>query len=105
MIKLLYATFPNKEEALAVAHKLLKEKLIACANILDGSTSIYNWQGETQQQPEAIFFAKTTTAQAQKVIERIKELHSYELPCILVLTAEKGFPPFINWVEGEIGGR
>ncbi len=105
MIKLLYATFGSKEEAVAVAHKLLAEKLIACANVLDGLTSIYNWQDETQQQSEAIFFAKTTASQTQKAIERIKELHSYELPCILILPIESGFQPFIQWVEGEVGGR
>lgn len=100
MIKILYITFASKEEAISVARKLLAEKLIACANVLDGSTSIYNWQGETQQQSEAVFFAKTTAAQAQKAIERIKELHSYELPCILVLPVESGFVPFMQWVEG-----
>lgn len=102
MIKILYATFPSKEEAVFVAHKLLAEKLIACANVLDGSTSIYNWENKTQQQAEAIFFAKTTQAQAPKSIERIKELHSYEVPCVLILPVESGFPPFMQWVENSI---
>ncbi len=105
MLKLLYVIFSSKEEAITVAHKLLVEKLIACANMLDGSISIYNWQGEVQQQTEVILFAKTTNAQAQKAIERIKELHSYELPCIIVIPIESGFLPFIQWVDGEAGGR
>lgn len=102
MIKFLYATFGNKEEAVAVANTLLAENLIACVNVLDGSTSIYRWQGEVQQANEAIFFAKTTALQAEKAVSRIKELHSYNVPCILVLPIEAGLPEFMEWVEGEV---
>lgn len=101
-MKLIYATFGSKEEAVSIAHKLLAEKLIACANIFDGSTSVYRWNGEVQQQSEAILFAKTTQEKAQKVVSRIKELHSYELPCVLVLPVESGLPEFMKWVEGEV---
>lgn len=99
MIKILYATFKNKEEAVSIAHKLLAEKLIACANVLDGSTSIYRWQGEIQQANEAMLFAKTTEKQSQKAVARIKELHSYDLPCALILPVEAGLPAFMEWVE------
>ncbi len=101
MIKLLYATFGVKEEAVAVAHKLLAEKLIACANVLDGSTSIYRWEGEVQEASEVILFAKTTEEKAEKAIARIKELHSYKLPCALILPIESGLPDFMGWVEKE----
>lgn len=101
MIKILYVTFSSKEEAVSIAGRLLAEKLIACANIFDNSTSIYRWQGEVQQASEAIFFAKTTQEQSEKAISRIKELHSYELPCIVLLPVESGFKPFIEWVGKE----
>jgi|CXWL01.1.fsa_nt_gi periplasmic divalent cation tolerance protein len=101
MIKLLYATFASKEEAVSIAHKLLAEKLIACANIFDGGASIYRWENKVQQQQEAMLFAKTTDKQAQKAVARIKELHSYDLPCVLVLPVESGLPAFMEWVEGE----
>ncbi len=100
-MKLLYSTFSSKEEAISIAHKLLAEKLIACANVMDGSTSVYNWQGETKEQSEAIFFAKTSATNAEKAVNRIKELHSYDVPCILVLPVEGGFLPFLEWVEKE----
>lgn len=98
MIKFLYVTFATKEEAISTAHKLLEEKLVACANVIDGGISIYRWQGAIQQQPEVILFAKTTQAQADKAVKRIKELHGYDLPCILVLPVESGFQPFMDWV-------
>ncbi|MEQ1789738.1 MAG: divalent-cation tolerance protein CutA [Rickettsiales bacterium] len=102
-MKILYSVFASKEEAVSVARALLAENLIACANVLDGSASIYRWQGEIQQSNEAIFFAKTTGEQAEKAVSRIKNLHSYDLPCILILPVESGFLPFIDWVENEVG--
>ena len=101
MIKLLYATFDSKEEAVSIAHKLLEEKLVACANVLDGGASIYRWQGEVKQANESILFAKTTQEQAQKAAKRIKELHSYDLPCVLILPVEDGLPEFMQWVKTE----
>ena len=99
---LLYATFPNRSEALSTARTLLSEKLIACANVIDNATSIYVWEGEVKENSEAILFAKTTEAQQNAVITRVKALHSYELPCILVLPVERGYTPFLRWVEGEV---
>jgi periplasmic divalent cation tolerance protein len=100
-MKLLYATFASKDEALSIAEALLEEKLIACANIIDGAVSVYRWEGKAQKQPEAMLFAKTSEAALQRAIARIKELSSYELPCILALPVEEGLTPFIKWVEVE----
>lgn len=100
-MKLLYATFANEEEAIKIVRVLLAEKLIACANI-SASTSLYNWQGEQKQEKEAIMFAKTSADKTEAAIARIKELHSYDLPCILVLPVEAGLPEFIKWVESQI---
>lgn len=99
---MLYTTFPTREEALQVAKTLLEEKLIACANVVDGATSIFAWQGEVQQQREAIMFAKTTTEKTQAVFARVQALHPYELPSIVTLPIDGGFAPFLQWVEESL---
>jgi len=101
-MRLLYITCGSEEEAVKIAQILLSEKLIACANIIAGSTSIYKWQGEVKQHKEAIMFAKTTLKNTKSAIERAQKLHSYELPCILVLPVEGGLPEFIDWVKNEV---
>ncbi len=101
-MKLIYATFPTHEEAMETARTLLTEKLIACANILAGATSIYSWEGKIQEQNEVIMFAKTTAEKSGAVISRINELHSYDVPCVLVLPVESGLPDYIKWAEDEI---
>jgi periplasmic divalent cation tolerance protein len=101
-MKLIYATFPTHEEAIETARTLLSEKLIACANVLPSATSVYRWQGNIQEQSEAILYAKTTAEKSTSAIERINALHSYDVPCILVLPVESGSAEFIKWVAREV---
>lgn len=96
---LLYITFAKKEEAEKLAETLLEEGLIACANIIVGSTSIYKWQGEVKSEQEVIMFAKAPDKSLEKAIIRARELHPYELPCILALPVSAGLPEFMAWVE------
>jgi periplasmic divalent cation tolerance protein len=97
----LYSTFPNREEALSVAHKLLEKKLIACANLLENITSIYRWEGAVQQEQEVLMIAKTTPANVGQAIAEIKKLHSYQLPCIVAYPIAQGHPSFLQWVADE----
>ena len=46
-----------------------------------------------------VLLAKTRTELANEVISRVKELHSYEVPCVIVLPLEKGNPDFLEWIS------
>jgi len=79
---LLYITSSSKEEAEKISNNLLDEKLIACANIIE-SKSVFNWKGKRENSKEFIIFAKTSEEKSSDAEKRIKELHSYEVPCII----------------------
>lgn len=96
-----YSTFPTQAEAFSVCGKLLEERLIACANLLPGMTSIYRWEGQLRQEAEIAVLMKTTGARVPAVTARVKDLHSYELPCIMACPLQKGFAPFMQWVADE----
>lgn len=98
---LLYITVPSALEANSIVRQLLEERLIACANVMAGATSHYRWQGKIEQAEEAVVFAKTTPALAERVIARVKSLHSYECPCIVTLPIMQGYSPFLDWIAGE----
>ena len=102
MVHLLYITARDKQEARAIADKLLAERLIACANILDGVESVYRWQGEMCVSQEALLLAKTTEDKLSRAVDAVKALHSYELPCIVALPIAAGLPAFLNWVAEEV---
>ena len=81
---------------------LVKEKLIACANIFP-ITSLYFWQGEMKDDNEVVLIAKTTTEKAEQVEKKIISMHSYKLPCILKFSGEAN-REYENWVKSQVKG-
>ena len=94
----IYITTRDEDEARRIGKTLVEEKLAACVNI-HPITSIYRWQGEIEEEGEAAMLVKTTAELADRVIERVKELHSYEVPCIVSLSIDKGYPGYLKWIE------
>jgi periplasmic divalent cation tolerance protein len=76
---------------------------VACANILGEMTSIYQWQGALEEQEEVAVLLKTRRDLTDAVTERIKSLHSYDLPCVINLPIQGGNPDFLSWLQGEVG--
>jgi periplasmic divalent cation tolerance protein len=101
--KLIYVTAPSREEAEKIAEAVVTERLAACANILDGVTSLFHWEGKLCRENEAVLILKTTEEKTDALTARIKELHSYECPCIVVLPIEGGNPAFLEWLHSECG--
>ena len=95
---LVYITTKDEEEASVIGKALVGERLAACVNI-HPIKSIFRWQGEISQEDEMAILAKTRAELVDEVISRVKELHSYEVPCIVVLTLEKGNPDFLEWIS------
>jgi periplasmic divalent cation tolerance protein len=100
---MIYMTAKDKEEARDIGRHLVESRLAACVNILDSMNSMYVWQGELQDETEAVVMAKTTQAIAPKLIAAVKARHSYDCPCIVALPIEDGNPDFIEWIAGQVG--
>ena len=97
----LYSTFPNKEEAEQVAGILLENNLIACANLLDGVTSLYRWEGKVCHDAEVIMIAKTSAEKRDMAIATLTESHSYDCPCVTSWEITAGHPEYLKWVIEE----
>ncbi len=99
-LRLVYITTKDKQEAKTIGKKLVKEKLAACVNIVDGMESIYRWEGEIVEDQETILIAKTPYHNVKELTERVKELHSYECPCVisLQLTEQEGNEEYQHWL-------
>lgn len=94
-----YITAPNNDVAKTLAATLVKEKLIACANIYPSIISIYEWEGALKEEQEVVIFAKTAESNTEALVKRIKELHPYDCPCIVTFPTSSGNQDFIDWVE------
>jgi periplasmic divalent cation tolerance protein len=104
-LSVVLATVPNAEVGRRLARSLLQERLIACASLVPGVTSLYRWNGEVQEEVESLVVMKTRSELVPRLIARIPELHPYELPEVLALRVADGLPAYRRWVLDETGGE
>ena len=100
----LYLTAANQAEAEKIGRTLVEERLAACANVLGPIRSFYWWQGKVQDDAEVAFLLKTRSDLVDRVVARVKELHSYTVPCVVTWPIEAGNPDYLAWVEKEASG-
>ena len=93
-----YATFGDAAEAERIARTLVEDGLAACANILAPCRSIYRWQGKVEAADEVPALFKTTAACADRLLARLAELHSYQLPAAVVWPIANALPAYAEWV-------
>jgi len=101
-VNFIYMTAGSKEEARKIGKELVVSRLAACVNILDNMNSFYMWQGELQDDTEAVLIAKTTEDRLPALIEKVKSLHSYDCPCIVSLPVSGGNQAFLDWIAKEV---
>ena len=99
--RLVYMTAGSMDEARKIGRALVEERLVACVNLIGGMTSIYWWEGAVEEGSEVVVIAKTTAGRVGAVIERVKALHSYAVPCVVALPIESGNDAFMTWIARE----
>ena len=98
-----YAVFADADEAERIGRAMIEERRAACVNILGGCRSIYRWEDKIETVGEVPALFKTTLDQADALIARIAELHSYDTPAIVVWPIDKLLAGYANWVEESAG--
>jgi periplasmic divalent cation tolerance protein len=92
-------TVPSLALGETIARALVEADLAACVNVLPAMTSVYRWQGIVEHNTEHQLMIKTTSDRVAAVEARIRELHPYELPEFLVVTASGGSHEYLEWVR------
>jgi uncharacterized protein involved in tolerance to divalent cations len=90
-------TTASEAEGEAIAEALLAEELAACVQITP-IRSRYVWQGEVQREAELLLLIKTRATLFEIVRARIRTLHSYETPEIVVLPIAAGDADYLSWI-------
>lgn len=85
-----------------IARLLVGEGLAACVNCLPGVRSVYRWEGEIRDEPETLLWVKTTEARVEALTERLRSVHPYEVPEVLVIAPEGGHEPYLEWVRESV---
>lgn len=101
MAAVIYSTIDDLKKAKEIANILLEEKLVACVNIIPNIHSIYRWKGKIESSKECIIIAKTVDKNIDRSIQKIKSLHTYDVPDIIVLPIIDGLKKYIEYIANE----
>lgn len=100
-VVLALSTAPDAAVAERIARALVEERLIACANLVPGLTSVYRWEGGIRADAEVLLLMKTRRGLLPRLKERLPALHPYEVPELVVAPVEDGLQPYCRWVLDE----
>lgn len=94
-------TADGAETLAGLARTLLDEQLVACATVIPGARSLYRWQGEVQDETEAVMELHTTTGRMGAVLTRLAQLHPYQVPQILARPVVGAHIDYAAWVAEQ----
>lgn len=104
MYAIVYTTVPDMKTAEEISRVAVGEGLAACANI-HPIGSIYRWKGEVCSEKEVAVTLKTRKEIAGRLMARIKEMHGYDVPCIITWDIHGGEESYLNWIrESTLSG-
>ena len=98
MIRIVFSTIDDIHKAQQLATTLVSGKLAACVNIIPSVWSVYHWQGTVEKAVENLLIIKTSEERLDELMDRLRELHPYDLPEIIALPVETGLPEYLRWV-------
>ena len=92
-------TTPTINEAEALAEKVVEARLAACVQILPRMTSVYIWEGKLQREGEHLLLIKTLPEKFDELGKFITANHSYDVPEIVAIDAERISEPYLSWIK------
>ncbi len=97
-------TTTDKKEALEeMGRLLLKQRLIACIQVVGPIRSLYWWKGNVEEAGEWLGIMKSRKSLFARVEAEIRSLHSYEVPEIVAVELSDVLPAYGDWVRTETG--
>jgi periplasmic divalent cation tolerance protein len=96
---IILVTTKDKQEAEKISQQLLKERLIACANIVSPVTSFFHWSDQTEKAEECLIVMKSRRDLFRQVAEQVKRLHSYKVPEVLALPIVDASKAYLDWMS------
>ena len=88
----------TEDQALDIAHALVRSHHAACVNLMPNVHSIYRWKGRVCDDGEFLLFIKTRAREFEAVRDTIQKMNTYELPEVLAYRVDGASPAFASWI-------
>lgn len=98
--RITYITAPV-EVAEQIAAALVEGDLARCVNIIEQVRSIYKWEGHVERATEALLIVKGPAENTEALIQKVREIHPYEVPEVLFTDIADGNPDYLDWLAGK----
>lgn len=101
-VLLCYCTCPDDASARLIAETLVGERLAACVNHAGAVASTYRWEGAVTTDAEVLLLIKTTAARFPALRSRVLQLHPYDVPELMAVSAIDGSETYLSWVRDSV---
>jgi periplasmic divalent cation tolerance protein len=98
---IILTTVASEAKGEEIAEALLTAKLAACINIFPVA-SFYTWENKINRDREWQLIIKTRFDLLAEIIAKIKSIHDYEVPEIIVLPIVDGASSYLKWLESSV---
>jgi periplasmic divalent cation tolerance protein len=96
-----FSTVPTIATARQLARDLLRQRLVACVNVVPGVESHYRWQGEVRLDAEVLIVMKTRQDRVAPLRAWVEANHGYSTPELVIMPVTAGSEPYLEWVTAE----
>lgn len=100
-LSLVLTTCGSEAEAARIGRTLVEERLAACVNRLPVQ-SCYSWEEAIHDEAEQLLVIKTLSSRLGDLKKRLMELHSYDVPELVVLDATDVSEAYLAWVRRSV---
>jgi periplasmic divalent cation tolerance protein len=95
-------TAPDLKTARRLAQGALREKLVACANLIPKIESHYWWRGKIESSGEVLCIFKTARTRVALLEKFVLKNHPYDTPEILELPIARGTERYLRWLAASV---
>lgn len=95
-------TAPDQATAESLAEKMVQQNLAACVNIIPAITSVYQWQGQIEKEPEVLLAIKTAEELMLELEELLNEEHPYEVFELISCNIEQAATAYLQWLNDSV---
>jgi periplasmic divalent cation tolerance protein len=98
-----FCTIDSEPAARDLASSLVRDRLAACVQVVGPIHSAYRWQEAVEEAAEWLLLMKTTRERFPALREAIVAVHPYEVPEVVAVPVEDGWPEYLGWIAESTG--